>query len=43
MNSSNIIKLVIVMALVFASCKNAKKSDVESNKISLHKLEGSPS
>ena len=43
MNSSNIIKLIIVLALVFVSCKNSKKSELEPNKISLEKLEGSPS
>ena len=43
MNLSYISKLVIVLALVLASCKNEKKSDVESNKITLHKLEDSPS
>lgn len=43
MNSSYIIKLVVVLGLVFTSCKNSKKSELEPNKISLEKLEGSPS
>lgn len=43
MNSSFITKLVIVLALVFVSCKNSKKSELKSNKITLEKLEGSPS
>ena len=43
MNSSYIIKLVVVLGLVFTRCKNSKKSELEPNKISLEKLEGSPS
>lgn len=43
MNSSNIIKLVLVLGLVFTSCKNSKKSELEPNKITLEKLEDSPS
>lgn len=43
MNSSFLTKLVMVLAIVCVSCKDAKNSEVESNKITLHKLEDSPS
>lgn len=43
MNSSNIIKLLVILGLVFTSCKNLKKSELESNKITLEKLKDSPS
>ena len=43
MNSFNIIKLLVILGLVFTSCKNLKKSELESNKITLEKLKDSPS
>jgi hypothetical protein len=43
MNSSNILKLLVILGLVFTSCKNLKKSELESNKITLEKLKDSPS
>jgi hypothetical protein len=42
MNSFNIIKLLVILGLVFTSCKNLKKSELESNKITLEKLKDSP-
>jgi hypothetical protein len=43
MNSSNILKLLVILGLVLTSCKNLKKSELESNKITLEKLKDSPS
>lgn len=43
MKSSFISKLFILLIFSFSSCKKTDKSNTSSNKITLHKLEGSPS